>query len=531
MATKKAELKASISLNRSAFTRGLAAAGADAASWARGVAASTGQTLASIGKIGIGGGLAAGVAGIGGLGLAISKAANLETITTQFETLLGSAKAAKDRIGELVQFAAKTPFELPEITAASKMLEVMAGKTLSTGKGLTMVGDVAAASGASFEEAARAIGRLYSNLQSNRPAGEALQRLQEIGAISGDLRGKIEKLVEAGNGKMAWDAAAAGLARFSGGMDKLSKNFIGMMSTLRDGISALMVAVGTPVMDALKPIILGATQTVEAMTKGAGQFGEKIAAGIKAGVDLFTSGKLGEFLKQSLIAGVATAGNYALGVGTSVTEFLARGLTTSTADAAIALAQAAVAFGMLFTAGIQRGIGGIQTQIHDWAGKRQEEIVNAAPLPFKPMAWLSSQALTPLKNATSSGIFGNQNPMNQSADALEELAGGMLSKSTEKLAAAINTTADNLSKTNANFKASTALSYIADPAQNKANMILEQATSGLPSKRGGGKKLLPDLFGESGAAPKTSEALEQIKASAAAIQDQLMKSLGMTPAT
>ncbi len=38
------------------------------------------------------------------------------------------------------------------------------------------------------------IGRLYDGLQSGRPVGEAMMRLQELGVISGDTRNQIENL-------------------------------------------------------------------------------------------------------------------------------------------------------------------------------------------------------------------------------------------------------------------------------------------------------------------------------------------------
>lgn len=48
---------------------------------------------------------------------AVGEAANRETMETAFIPLLGSAKAARERMAELADFAAHTPFQLPGIAA------------------------------------------------------------------------------------------------------------------------------------------------------------------------------------------------------------------------------------------------------------------------------------------------------------------------------------------------------------------------------------------------------------------------------
>lgn len=143
-------------------------------------------------------GAAAAFLGVGSAALAFKKsidaAAGMETLQTSFNVLLGSTQAAKTRMQELARFAADTPFELPQVASASRTLETLTKGALSTGRGLTLVGDVASGTGQSFNEVAVTIGRLYDGLQSGRPVGEAMQRLQELGAISGDTRAQIEAL-------------------------------------------------------------------------------------------------------------------------------------------------------------------------------------------------------------------------------------------------------------------------------------------------------------------------------------------------
>ena len=53
----------------------------------------------------------------------VSGNAEFERYQTQFGVLLKSSEAAKDRLAELADFGAKTPFELPEVVRADKILQ------------------------------------------------------------------------------------------------------------------------------------------------------------------------------------------------------------------------------------------------------------------------------------------------------------------------------------------------------------------------------------------------------------------------
>ena len=150
---------------------------------------------------------------------------DLQNIQTQFETLLGSADKAQKRVDELVDFAGNTPFTREQIFAASKQLQVFTGNALSTGKGLKIIGDVAAGTGQEFEEVALWVGRLYDGMKSGSAVGEMTSRLQEMGAISGQDRKQIEKLADAGGDiKKNWAEVEKIFSRYDGLMEKQSKN-------------------------------------------------------------------------------------------------------------------------------------------------------------------------------------------------------------------------------------------------------------------------------------------------------------------
>lgn len=164
----------------------------------------------------------------------ISATKEMETLEIQFKTLLGSTGKAKERMEELAEFTAKTPFELGEVSKASRILETLTKGALSTGEGLRLVGDASATTGSDFENLAMWVGRAYDGLQSNRPVGEAMMRMQELGLVSGEARNKIEQLQKQARGKDAWLVMKAELERSKGGMESLSKTAVGLESTTRD---------------------------------------------------------------------------------------------------------------------------------------------------------------------------------------------------------------------------------------------------------------------------------------------------------
>ncbi len=222
---------------------------------------------------GLGGGLAAGAGVLGPIGIAggviagigaaaLGSAGEIERFETQLSVLFGSVGAAKDRIADLTQFAATTPFELPEVVNASKTLQVFTGDALSSGNALRLIGDVAAGTGSNFGETAMWFGRMYDALKSGRPFGEATMRLQEMGALSGQSREKIEALAEGvKSGAMtmdeAWSQVSGEFGRFSGMMEKQSTTLEGKMSNLSDAFGQTLGKLGTILLPVAKLIIDG----------------------------------------------------------------------------------------------------------------------------------------------------------------------------------------------------------------------------------------------------------------------------------
>lgn len=264
---------------------------------------------------------------------AVGEAANRETMETAFVPLLGSAKAARERMAELADFAAHTPFQLPGIAAASRTLESLTDGALSTGDGLRLVGDAASAQNTPIEEMAVTIGRLYSGLDSGRPVGEAMQRLQELGAISPDVRSKLEKLqAEGKKGSEVWQVAAEELARFSGGMELQSQTWNGKISTLSDNWAQVRAEFGKPIMDALKPLLDEGIGSLESMAAKAKEIGETIAFAMRFMIEAFKQGEAWNLAKLGLTLAFQESVNFLwrvlMGVFEAIPRFLVNGFKT-----------------------------------------------------------------------------------------------------------------------------------------------------------------------------------------------------------
>ncbi|MFI3244034.1 MAG: hypothetical protein R3Y56_07275 [Akkermansia sp.] len=287
----------------------------------KGAITSTQQSASGLANV-ITAAFAATAASVAGSFVAINAAAQRETLSTAFIPLLGSAEAAQERMAELAQFAASTPFQINEIAAASKTLETLTAGALSTGDGLRLVGDIAASTNTPFAEIAVTVGRLYAGLDSGRPVGEAMARLQELGAISPSVRAQLESMQKAGQkGSAVWAAAAQDLNKFKDSMSLQSATWAGKVSTMADAWDELLVKIGQPLMVALTPAMDAITKTLADLSTQASSFGEGVATvftGLAAGftqlVELIVPvvSAIQEFVSflggaKTVIASVATA--------------------------------------------------------------------------------------------------------------------------------------------------------------------------------------------------------------------------------
>lgn len=201
------------------------------------------------------------IAGVGAAataaGAALSKmiadgyanAKSIETITTQYEVLLGSAESAAIRLEEVRKLGAETPFELTGLAKANITLEKFSQGALGSIEDLRKLGDAVALTGELTDEnlvrGAEALAKAYSNIRVGKTAGESLQTLMEMGIITPKVTQQVEKLQKVGKNDEAWKVIQREVDKANGTMAKMAKTAQGLESTLKDAYAALTTALVT----------------------------------------------------------------------------------------------------------------------------------------------------------------------------------------------------------------------------------------------------------------------------------------------
>jgi hypothetical protein len=299
----------------------------------KGIKDAEGEAQSGFSRIGdiIGGALKTGVmaagaglvAAIGGIVKGVASNAEFERFETQFGVLLGNTEKAKQRLDELAQFGATTPFELPELVKADKVLTAFGLHAEDTAKRfgvsgeqiLTTIGDVAAGTGVSFEELSITFGKFASGA-----TGEAIARFQELGiATREEMAGWGLEFSKSGQlltpAREAFTILEAHVRdKFGGMMAAQSGTFEGMLSNLQDWAGATLRTVSKPIFEPLKGALKSLLETLNSPAVQQGI--QNIAGGIaKLVQNAITGGKvLVELGKQAYAWGANIAGQFARGI-------------------------------------------------------------------------------------------------------------------------------------------------------------------------------------------------------------------------
>jgi len=158
---------------------------------------------------------------------AIKTGASLEAFETRLSKLLGSAEKGKQRIDDLFELSARTPFSIDALVEADTTLEAFG---VNANKVRTGVLDLAAVTGMDLKEAADAVGRAMVG------GAGAADMLRDKG-----VRGWVEQRAGIKSTKMSleeWQEALVDTLnnseKVAGGTLEMSKTFEGLFSTLRD---------------------------------------------------------------------------------------------------------------------------------------------------------------------------------------------------------------------------------------------------------------------------------------------------------
>lgn len=186
-----------------------------------------------------------------------------------FESMLGSTERAKDMMSQLSQMAADTPFELPELTAATKKLQAFQFSAAEIPDMLTKIGDAAAGLSLGSEGVNRITLALGQMKAKGKVTAQEMMQLTEAGIPAWDILSKamskstaeVMKLSEKGliPADMAIRQLLNGMEEtFPNMMEKQSKSFKGLMSTLKDNTQMTLGGIMKPMFDDLTNNILPA---------------------------------------------------------------------------------------------------------------------------------------------------------------------------------------------------------------------------------------------------------------------------------
>lgn len=177
-----------------------------------------------------------------------------QQLEVAFETMLGSKSQADALMGQLIDTAAKTPFEMSEVAEASKMLLAYGMEGNKVNETLIRLGDIAAGLSMPLKDLAflygttMVQGRLYTQ-DLNQFLGRGIPLADELAKQFGKNKSEVKKLVEEGKigfpeVQKAIEALTGEGSKFGGLMDKQSKTIKGQLSNIEDAWEQMMNEIG-----------------------------------------------------------------------------------------------------------------------------------------------------------------------------------------------------------------------------------------------------------------------------------------------
>lgn len=212
--------------------------------------------------------IVSGMAALGG-GMSIGWVAKLgmdmENTEVRFATMMGSMGKAKGMLGDLEKFAAKTPFQFPELADSAANLMAFGVASGDVMGALQHLGDVAAGTPATLDQIVNVFGKVQAK---GKASMEEMNRLMEAGVPILDVLAKqfgvtkAEIIKMTSGGKVGFDDFQKAIFSMSdkGGMffnmmDKQSQTLRGQLSTLGDSFKAVGFELGKALLEPLKLLV------------------------------------------------------------------------------------------------------------------------------------------------------------------------------------------------------------------------------------------------------------------------------------
>lgn len=181
-----------------------------------------------------------------GLGAFVKSAADLQQTSKSFEVLTGNVDVANKLFAQLAKYANTTPFEFPDIAKAGQILLGFGIQSQDVYKRITMLGDIAAATGADFQSLALVFGQV--NATGHLMGQDALQLINNkipiTSILAKDLGISVQEVKQRmEEGAISTDMFNAALEKTTQqggfafkGTEVLAQSLNGRLSTLKDTV-------------------------------------------------------------------------------------------------------------------------------------------------------------------------------------------------------------------------------------------------------------------------------------------------------
>lgn len=212
----------------------------------------------------------------GGIALAGTMAAGkFEQTNIAFETMLGSAQETTKLLSDLTTFAAKTPFEMPEIEQAARGLALFGERGDELMESLNLLGNAAAGTSTDFGMIAlifnqiRGVGKLLTQ-DFRQLSTRGVLSLQDIADHFGVTTNAAQEMLSKGkitfeDVKDIFRSLSSEGGRFANLMERQSQSLLGLWSTLKDNFNILVRGIGQEIAPFAKVLVSNLNSLIETM--------------------------------------------------------------------------------------------------------------------------------------------------------------------------------------------------------------------------------------------------------------------------
>jgi len=183
----------------------------------------------------------------GSLDQMLRKLSQIQGLRTMFTPLVGGAEAAKKKVAELTNFAARFGKTLGDVGESARSLSIMTRGAFSGSDAMKKIGDAAAATGNDMVGLSDTVGQLYATLRDGGSIAGSVEQLRQMGVVSQGTADSLVTLQENGaSATEVFNAATSALDGFAGGMDAAKKSVEGVNKAYAAAVENLQEKFASP---------------------------------------------------------------------------------------------------------------------------------------------------------------------------------------------------------------------------------------------------------------------------------------------